>query len=337
MEKNGIGLDYDKAFNLCEKVLSPMYKKLPPFNGTTLFPDANVPEGIIPGSDVHAKYLFHGVSLDSRKQADEVYRVMTKVYEKIGDLSRLARLNRKEVLDLLEPHFGIGVRYPKNPSSDLVGILMENAQRLQEEENGNPLQLLKPGDIWGTLKNIARYRDYGIPKAALLMKNYIKFGMWPFKETEAPIKVDRHVTRITLGNGIVNAESRLRVIRKGDKLPRILSTAINQLIRLKHLTEEQYKKGVRVLRASNIVLPLTRLYWQICIDKGLSGIDLDDAFWLRGARSCRKNDAVYCDTCCPIACETRYPSDNNAIWFFVDIDKRRHQDNLFTQLRKEKD
>ena len=168
-----------------------------------------------------------------------------------------------------------------NPSKTIA----ENSMRLYMDYQNNPLNI-KKGGVDETLKELDKFRQVGPGKTALIMKNFVRFGFWDFNVYELPMKIDRHVVRISLGTGVVK-------------------------------TDEE------VIRADKLVYPLMGLYREITREEKISGVDLDDAMWVIGSYICLKNNKSYCDMNCPFGCEKRPPSDNNAVFFQSQIDKRK--------------
>ena len=247
----------------------------------------------------------------------------------LGSLTQLNMIDKMELEDLLIPHLGEGVATPSNSMTDPVGTLLYNARHLAETCDSDPRQLARK-QVRTTLRKIDEFRQYGIPKAALLMKNYVRSGIWPFAESEIPIKVDRHVLRINLGSGTINIEPHIEVLKKDRVLSVALGNVKDQLIRMEHYTPEDFEEErVRMVRGDKFIPDLTETYLRITKRDGLSAIDLDDAFWAIGAYLCRENNKIDCDHYCPIHCDIRHPSDNNAVYFFIDLDKRKNQNHLF--------
>ncbi len=318
-------INYKKAIDLVERVISAKEK----IHKKILYPDAIIPKNIREASQEHRLFLFHSISIDSMRQAEKVYSAMRETTEKIGNLRKLAEIKKTELEELLIPYFGEGIVNPKNSMTNPVGTILYNAKKLEEEYRGDP-EKIKDEKVWGTLKKIDKFKQYGTPKAALFMKNMVRFKMWPFNSCEIPIKVDRHVMRISLGGGIINTEEYEETPNWYGDIPKALSSARDQIIRIGYYTKEDFKEGkVRIVRSDKFVRPLTKTYIKITKKKNISAIDLDDLFWGIGAYSCKQNDSRYCYLYCPINCETRPPSDNNAVWFFLDIDKRKHKNHFF--------
>ena len=325
-------VNYEKAVEVAKAALFAKEQKIPPFNRNQLFPDAIIPENIEEGSKEHALFLFHSVSIDSMRQAKQVYKAMREI-KKRGSLRELAETKRKELEDLLIPYFGDTVKDSKKSITDPVGTLIYNARKLEEECDGNPPDL-KARDVKNTLARITEFRQYRISKAALLMKNYTRLGIWHFSPTEIPIKVDRHVTRISLGCGVVNIKEYAEQLKKSKA--KALQKAIEDQIKRQFFTQEDVDKGkIRIVRADKLISPLTEVYLEVTQRERISSIDLDDTLWAIGAYSCKKNNAIYCRLDCPVQCETRPPSDNNAVWFFIDFDKRKNLNQLHLDFKKE--
>ena len=119
-----------------------------------------------------------------------------------------------------------------------------------------------------TVKSLTEFVQYGPGKAALLIKNYVRFGIWDFNPCEIPIKVDRHVMRISIGSGIIE-------------------------------TEEE------TLRSERLVSILTSAFQQITSQERISAVDLDDALWSIGSQWCTKNSVYFCEKNCPLNCKVR--------------------------------
>ncbi len=339
-----IKVDYQKAVKLAKAIVSEEnkenilhIKKLRNSSDSELFPDAIVPEGIDKGCIEHALFLFHAVSIDSMRQSDQVYRAMREILEEIGSLDQLVNIDRKDLGNLLVPYFGEGIMHPKNSMTDPVGTLLHNAKRLEIECGGNP-QLLKTRSVKKTVSKINEYHQFGVPKSALLMKNYVRSGLWGFSEYSLPIKVDRHTIRVGLGYGLIDLEGHLKTMERDKELSKSVGKAKEELIRMGHYSDEDFREGrVRSIRAEKLVLPLTETFQRVTSREKISAIELDDWWWATGKYGCGKNDAIYCETNCPVSCYTRPPSDNNANWFFPDVDKRnnlgiKNQLSLLTHL-----
>lgn len=334
MAKIEVKVDYEKAARLAKAIVSAKVHNPARFNRSDIFPDAIVPEGVKEGSEEHALFLFHSVSIDSMRQSEHVYRAMRDVAGKIGSLRKLSDFERKDLERILVPYFGWKIKYPRAAMSDPVGTLFYNAKKLEMEYEGNP-GLLKGKSVNETLKNITEFRQFGIPKSALLMKNYVRTGIWDFSEYEIPIKVDRHVLRVSLGCGVVDLKDHVKNINGSGALPKGLAEAKEALIAQGLYSEEDFHLGrVGIVRADKFVLPLTETYLEVTRRERISAVELDDSWWATGRYACGLNDLIYCEACCPVKCGARPPSDNNANWFFPYVDKRANVQNLFTASKK---
>lgn len=116
------------------------------------------------------------------------------------------------------------------------------------------------------------------------MKNYVRFGIWDLPEKEIPIKVDRHVIRISIGNQVT--------------------------------CETEPKRVDRYIK------PLMDVYRNATRDTGISAVALDDAFWYLGARFCYRNDRHLCKTACPLECIIRPYIDRRAWWVYPQKETR---------------
>ncbi len=326
------GLYQDKVNELAKRILKFGKKRNHLANKKTQNPDTIVPEGIEPGNKEHRLNLFHSISLDSARKSEEVYRAMREIHKKLGSLEKLIEIKKEELENLLVPYFGEAVKNSKSERENLVKTLLLNTKKLKEEYNGDPIDIYQ-GEVQKTLKEIEKFRQYGLPKASLLMKNFVRFGIWDFHETEIPIKIDRHILRISFGYGAIDTERYAKVPdwneENGNKIPNALLEAKNKLIRMKYLKKENFEKGeIRIIRTSKFVKPLTEANIEFTKDSGISAIVLDDLFYATGSIICNQNDTRACSLYCSVNCQKRMPSDNNATYFFPDIDKRKHQNHM---------
>ena len=248
-----------------------------------------VPEGIKEGSLEHALIQFFGCNLDSMRSADYVYQAVRDMAFD-SDLSKLHELPRQELIELFKKHFESD---PEKTMGNPLATTIFNSRKLFNEYGGDPRNLVAR-TINGTINRILEFKQYGPGKAALLLKNFVRFGIAPFPKTSIPIKVDRHAIRISLGYGAL-----------------------------------QVSEGTETIRADKACKILTRTYQKITRREKLSAIALNDGFWAIGSRCCRYNNDIYCKTSCPINCQTRPESDQNATWFYPQTDKRKNQDNLW--------
>lgn len=237
------------------------------------------------------------------KLADQVYKGIRGVESEI-DLQDLHLIEKSELALLLSRHFEPSIFKRFQEGKPIMGnpirAIYENSRKLHFEYHDDPRNLVEP-TIPETRAKIQEFFQYGQGKSALLLKNFNRFGISNFPEPKLPVKVDRHIKRISIGCGVVRIQEGTDFTRgRGDKLVRFL--------------EEVYQR--------------------VTIREGISGIDLDDAFWAIGRYLCRFNDDIRCKISCSINCATRPDSDNGAIYFNFFSDKRAHKDNLFRHARK---
>jgi hypothetical protein len=316
---------YKKAVGVAQAAVGMVSLRNPPLNKKDLFPDTIPPKGVEVGSREHAQYQFCGCSIDSMRLADQVYKAVRDLAEKVGDLSKIHLAKKSLVTTILESHFGEGIH---NAMGKPVETTMGNSQRLADKYGGDPREIWT-GKISTTIKALQKFKQFGPGKAALLMKNYVRFGVWDAPEYEIPIKIDRHAMRISLGTGVITPTEEIKIRKWNGSLSKALNNAKELLIRQGQFSREDFDTGrVAAIRSSGLILPLTKLYQRVCKEYKISAIDLDDSMWAIGAHLCKRNDAIYCHTNCQLGCSTRYASDNGAIYFF-EGEKRRNPTNLF--------
>ena len=311
---------YERAAGLAQSMIATKRAGRFPFDNPKLFPDEKVPEGIERGSLDHRVYLFHAISLDAGRQATLVYSAMQYLAEEV-DLKQVHKISKSRLLEFLEPMGGV------DSIDKPASILMHNSRILNEKYGGDPANI-RANTIWGTIENIDAFAAYGVPKSALLMKNYVRFGIWDFPITEIPIKIDRHLLRICAGYGVIDIEKyALSLPRKMNKS---MQATKEQLIRKRTFTQEDFDSGnIKILRTGKLVVPLTKTFMQVTKDLGISAIELDDAKWGIGSNLCDKNNGYACVNYCGVGCNVRYSSDNNCCWLFLGADKRRFALPLF--------
>lgn len=302
-------INYKRAREVSLRVLSMMKEEVFPFNRDvhgrylsgsreSLFPDAIVPDDLEVGSKEHALLLFYGCGLDSMKLADQVYRGVRGIANEVA-LVDLHKLTEPELAGLLSRHFLPSTlekfKAGKPIMGDPIRTLYENSRRIHTQYQDDPRGLVAES-ISATRARIEEFFQYGEGKSALLLKNFNRFGISSFAEPELPVKVDRHIKRISIGCRVVTIPRGVVMTRgRGDKLVRML--------------EEVYQR--------------------VTMKEGISGADLDDAFWAIGRYLCKFNDDVRCKASCKVDCHTRPDSDNGAIYFNFHSDKRIGQDNFF--------
>jgi len=312
-----ITTNYERAVEVAKAAIGMLERKTPPFNKENLFPDADIPDGV-----PKEFFLFYGCSLDSMRRADEVYKVLRALARKT-DISRLHEAKKQVLERVLEAHFGEGV---EEAVGSPLRTLIENSRQL-EKYGGNPVNL-KTGTVEETIARISEFYQFGRQKAALFMKNMVRFGFWDFPETEIPIKVDRHVIRISLGTGVVDDYSAAVIKNPGELEGKHLNEGVELLIAQGFFTREDYEAGrIEVVRAEKFQEPLSEEFRRVTSRNSLSSIKLDDALWAIGANGCAFPS--YCMRFCSIECKRRPASDNSATYFFPGIDKRKKAGYLF--------
>lgn len=304
--------NYKKGVIVAKDLVGMLHKREYPFNRedlTSLFPDSIVPEGIKQGSREHALYLFSTCALDSGMLAEVVYAGMRSLVQ-TEDITQLYRLDITSLVKTLVPHFK-SIGNPEEAITQPAETLHFNLKKLQEEYEGDP-RLILGEDILSTMRNIKfgktgstkpsqKFKRYGDGTAALFIKNMTRFGCWNFSEYSIPVKIDRHMQRISLGTGVVEIID----ITRG--------------------------------RVDSLVRVLTSLYHEVCENEKISAIELCDAKWAVGHFKCSKNSDIYCLTTCPVQCDTRPVLEANKgdkansrpSYFVANSEMRKDKDNLF--------
>ncbi len=318
MEKQII-INRERLSQVARAGIRMLDSRSPPFDRDGLFPDAVVPEGVKEGSLEHALFLFYGCSLDSMRQAEDVYSNVRKLSSRF-DLTKLHKVSRKDLVEILGPKIETAIGNP-------LHTLMSNAKQLANYE-GDPKNL-KRRTVKQTRDEIAKFYQFGKQKAALLMKNLVRFGMWDFPEHSIYIKVDRHVLRICLGAGVVENYSSAVIKNPASSNSKNLQTTANRLINNRIFTKQEYEAGeIEVIRGEPLLDPISEAFRRYTMRNHVSAVKLDDALWGIGAKTCSLNDHRYCKTVCDIQCEKRPFSDNSATYHFTKLDKRNGSEGL---------
>lgn len=288
-----ITTDYEKAVEVSRNAIGMLEKKVYPFNLPDIFPDARVPKGIKPGSKDHAIYLFFMVSIDRGRQSNTLYRKGRAMREQL-DFSTIHDLDRSYIQWFLEQNFE-KPKDPKRTFGDPVKTWIENAKKLEEQVQGDPRKL-KAETVEQTLKNIQKFRGYGKEIPWLLIKNYIKAGIWDFPLDQLNIKIDRHVIRISYGTSVITLNPQPSEIRYDVLTPH-----------------------------------LSRVYSKVIQQEKISPIDLNDAFWAIGQYRCGEDNAVHCELDCPMKCKIKVRTEKEFTILHLEEDTRKDTDNLFSK------
>jgi hypothetical protein len=279
-------LNKKRGVDVSLKAVSMLEEKVFPF----VLPDTVLPGGIKEGSLDHSRFLFFSCSIDAMRSAQKVYAAMRGMVKDVK-LDRVYAYSQEHLEGIISKHLERpgGINEP-------VKILSYNAMKLYEE-HGNDPRSLNDGTIGGTLKNLQEFHSVGPGKAALIMKNFVRFGIWDFPKYDIPIKVDRHVVRISIGTGVV-----------------------------------ELSDDVGVIRSDKVAKHLSRLYQEITSESGISAIKLDDSMFGIGSQLCFDNSHLNCNVMCRLGCYSRPGADSRAIWFYPSEEHRRH--GLFKNYRK---
>jgi len=292
MNEERFRLNYEKAIEVSRKAVAMLERKIPPFNQPNIFPDVVLPSGMEVGSLEHALFLFYACSLDSMRQAKSVYEAMRGIASET-DLKELCRLGRKDLTRLVKKHL-------EEPGSvgEPIETLYWNARKLEEEYKGDPRNIAEKS-VEETIKRVqkgrprseGKFRQFGPGKAALLMKNFVRFGIWHYDPCQIPIKIDRHVVRISIGTSVVETEG-------------------------------------QELKAQHLVKPLSGLYRKVTSQERISAVDLDDALWGIGSQLCIRNQEYVCRMGCDLGCVIRPWADRHAYLVKPRQESRKAERNL---------
>ena len=295
-----IRTDYARALDISQKAIAMMRERTYPFNLDQPFPDAIVPSGIKESSLEHALFLFYACNFDSSSRATVVYESMRAIASNL-DLTLLPLMDPKRITEAFKPYMK-KMGDPDRVLVDPIKVSYHNARKLEDEFDGDPRNLLGR-TVDQTMENICygksrksgqKFRQYGPGKAALLMKNYVRFGIWPLSPFEIPIKIDRHLLRMSVGTKAV-------------------------------ILPEEITRG----RIDVLVNILTKLYQRVTSKEKISAVDLNDAFWAIGSFLCVRNDDIGCHLNCALSCHNRPRLDERMTWYYPRTEHREDTVNFF--------
>jgi hypothetical protein len=285
-----ITTNYEKAVEVSKVAVGMLEKKVYPFSKPDLFPDAILPQGIEKGSLQHALFLFYAVSLDHGRDSRTLYNKCRQMWQKL-DFTDIPEMDESYIKFFLHNNF----EKPKTSDEtfgDPVGTWIKNSQKLLEGYENDPRKL-KSDTIEKTCKNIRKFRGFGSETPWLLIKNYIKAGIWQFPQEEIRIKIDRHAIRISLGAKVIEV------------------------------------KGADEIRYDILVPYLSDIYSKVIKQEKISPIDLNDSFWAIGSYRCNENNAIYCGIDCPMSCKIKPTTDRAFTTINPNKDSRENPNNLF--------
>jgi len=288
----GIKIDYNRAREVARIAVSMKDSGLFPFGKPNLYPDVTIPTGMKQGDLDHRLFMYYSSSLDAGRDSYIAYDAMVRFALKVH-MTDLPRLEQSELLSLMrEPFARFG-----NPEKALgrpAETLYHNSGKMFREYDNDPNNMLAETPdktihymMFG--KNKAdKFKTVGRGKAALIMKNFVRFKIWPFSEYEIPIKIDRHIISISVGSGVIKGPEGFEVGRT-DKIARLL--------------EDTYRK--------------------IGQENQISAVDMNDAFWIIGRHLCKINNSVSCRMGCGINCLTRPRLSERASYYHPQTERRK--------------
>lgn len=289
-----ITTNYERAVEVSRKAISMLEKKVFPFDQPDLFPDAIIPKGVKKGSYEHSLYLFHACSLDSMRESKSIYRRARELSSHL-DFSEMHDLRTSCIEYFVHEYFEKpkATNKKRKVMGDPVRTLSENSKVLYKKYDNDPRRL-KADTVEKTIKNIVQFRQYGAQKAALLLKNMVRAGIWKFPYEQMNIKIDRHVINISLGAGVIC-------------LP-------------EDLTEIRFNK---------LVTPLNQIYQKVIKEKNISAINLNDAFWVIGQYLCTPRILANCKMNCKINCKIKPYTDKQYTVLELKRETRERTESLF--------
>ena len=284
-------INLERLTEVTEQVLDFMHARNPPFDKMDFLPDAVIPTGFEPGSFDHASHILLSCQQDSRRKSQLVYEDIRKFWEKgILDIRAIHAYTLGHLESVFAEHFREKGSGSAGTSAELWyhnSMKLYMGYRADNLNCGDPRKL-KGKDIPKSIKILQQFKGIGPGIAALIAKNYVKFGIWDFPAYTVLPKIDRHIKRIALSTGII-------------ELP----------------------KGTEVVRESILSPPLTQGFSIILHREKWSGIDTDDGYWGLGSYVCFQNSLSACRAAqCPVGCTNRPKLDKQATIYSMIEDTR---------------
>ncbi|MDD5192969.1 MAG: hypothetical protein PHF67_00105 [Candidatus Nanoarchaeia archaeon] len=297
-----------KAIELSQRLFQMMDERVPPYDREGVFPDAIVPEGMEIGGLEHRLFLFYSGSIDGRTSSPQVYQELRDLSANaVNGIQLLLKIVDPETIKLklygpLESYLlqylpkTLGASEESERIAEVADNIKFNSRLLLERYSGDPKNILVPDSVEETHLRLCRFKGIGRHKGALIMKNYVKFGVWPFNEYEIPMKVDRHTFRILYGTGV------MEITRDGEPL----------------------EDGEQISTKFSFG-PVQDQLRGITSRNRISAIKFNDGLWSLGSRSCRRNDYVFCQVNCYVGCYSRPNTPESVSYLIVGSDTRKNR------------
>lgn len=215
-----------------------------------------IPDGVIPLSREHARFLFYIVANDHGMKSSRLYSQAKMLYVEQADLfdpeKVLKDFESPEDPELIEATGRrLGTRYPKETAKRWYS----NSKRLAEVFDADPRNVFRSSsDARVLLKEIRRFRGYGPKIGGMLLRAAIGLGFTKVEGIEQVlVPVDIHDSRISFLTGILKPK------------------------------EEQVDGKVDYY---SYVRQVQKVLLQACNSSGIEWLDTDRALWLIGSRGC---------------------------------------------------
>ncbi|MFH1510742.1 MAG: hypothetical protein ABIF10_03545 [Candidatus Woesearchaeota archaeon] len=294
-----MGIEYRsdprKLEEVAEKLISSLRNREGIFQKNDLIPELINPQGIEPGSLEHSLYIFYGAALDSLRGSQKVWNAARKMAE--AGLKDIAK-KPEDARFMLSTYLDEGIHDP-------VSILLKNAEKLDAEYDGDPRNILNRVRDFDTAQEIvSKFPGIGKQKASLLIKNLVRF-FYASVQHIVP-KIDRHMTRMALGTGIV------KLYQDGIQMS---MENMNEKVkpRIVHLGTTKNM----VYRATGMLgLPITK------------AIDFDDAKYVIGSRVCVQSRYTKCKELCPLDCTMLVRTTEHVTYAIIPSERRNMQYKL---------
>jgi hypothetical protein len=294
-EEYKIILDKQRGIDISRKAVKMLQDKKPPFDKPEVIPEMILPTGVGFGSLEQALFLFYAVGMDSSRNAADLYKGVREMVWEAKDVKKILAMDEDELSNLFDNVMGLGESRTGGHDTP-VKTLLQNNKMLIGEYGADPRNICKatndPDEI---IERIRKFEQYGFGKAALLLKNYVKIGFAQLKDPfDYPIKVDRHVLRMSLGTGV------LTIVPEGT------------------------------YRTERLIPYLRKLYREICREERINPAELDDSQWVIGSKICVKRRLSYCQTMeCPLECRIHAKMDKKGSYIYTTKNRREEIPSLF--------
>ncbi|MDR1032548.1 MAG: hypothetical protein LBL84_00870 [Candidatus Nomurabacteria bacterium] len=202
-------VDKQRAFEVLDTLMEAYENKQPPYDTFVppqeLEPDCLKPDGELYGTTQHAMYLWNACAYMSATDSNMSFQHLTELFysrPELFDCDSLQHYNEAELGEVLR----LGV--PLGRHHSVAKTWIENAHRLAENHDGNPLNVFNDvasyDECLKKLRNDGKgggFRGFQAKMVSMILYYYQGDGLLP--KSQFPVPVDLHVLRVALATEMV--------------------------------------------------------------------------------------------------------------------------------------